>query len=190
MQSEPTAVSQHTPSVDSSAAQPSSTQHGDDFADGPVSGPLHREAVEGFAVLDQTTPGSKCPPLSHADVAPPSSPASRVIQHENAGTPGRRGAELGFRVVASAAQSMQALESLPNGMFDPKYPADHLQVTIPRRGSHPYPVASASSVPFGYHPCVSSVPCPGHYSSCLENRLLPVLPWSSCCREWASRPHG
>lgn len=118
MQPEPTDVSQRTPSVDSSTVEPTPTQHGNDFADGPVPGPLTREATGGSALLDQPTPGPDNPPLNDAVAAPPSSPASRVVQHENAGTQSRRGPELGFRAVASSAvQSKQFLESLPNGML-------------------------------------------------------------------------
>lgn len=124
MQSEPTDVSQHTPSVDSPPAQPNySTQHGNGIADGPVSGPLHGEATRDTATLGQSTPDPTRPSLKDAAGAPPS-PASRVIQHENAGTPGRRGAELGFRVVASVSKSDLVLDSLPNGKLDLRYPAD------------------------------------------------------------------
>lgn len=192
MQSEPTDVSQHTPSVDSPPAQPNSTQHGNDIADGPVSGPPHGEAPASGnpAVPGRSTPGLTCPSLNDAAIAPPSSPASRVIQHENAGTPGRRGAELGFRVVTSASPSELALDSLPNGTPEPKFPANQLQLTILRRGPHPYPVSSASSVAFCHHTCVSSVPCSGHDTSCLENCIFPVLPGPLRRRERAPHSSG
>lgn len=117
MQSEPTAVSQQTPPVDSPQSSLNSNQDGNDSDRRPVSGPLDREETGDPTLLDSSTPGADHPQLSDAGSALPSLPAGRVRQHEMAGSPGRKGAELGFRVVSSAGQSKVAMESLPNGTF-------------------------------------------------------------------------
>lgn len=155
MQSEPTVVPQHTSSGDLSPVEPSSTQHGHDFADGTV--PLHGDGTGDPAALGQSIPNSARPSLNYAAVAPQSSPGSRVIQHENAGTSGRRGAELGFRVVASATHSELALDSLPNGKFEPRYPLRSAPTNHPmsHRGPHPYPLSSAPAIAFRHYPRVS-----------------------------------
>lgn len=127
MQSELTAVSQHTPPVDSSPTQHTSTQHGIDFAGGPVSGPSLREAAGDPTALDQPVPAADHAVLNGAETASLCAPVNRVIQHENAHTPGQGGTELGFRVVASSSQSKQVLESLPNGMLEPQCPTNRLK---------------------------------------------------------------
>lgn len=115
MQSNPTVVSQHTPSLDSSQSKPSSTQHGSDFDGRPVSDPLHHEVSGDTSGLDLPAPGADHPPLNDAGEAPPSPPVNRVSQYENAGTPGKKGTDLAFRVVASTSQCNLPLESMPNG---------------------------------------------------------------------------
>ncbi|OQD76662.1 hypothetical protein PENDEC_c004G05353 [Penicillium decumbens] len=114
MQSDPTAVSQHTPSLDSSHAKPSSTQHGNDFDGPPVSGPLDHEMFGDRSGLDLPAPGASLPPLNDTAEAPPSSPVNRVSQYESARAPVKNGSDLAFRVVASTGQSNFALESMPN----------------------------------------------------------------------------
>lgn len=119
MQSEPTAVSQHSPSFDFSPAQPSPTQHGNDAANGPAFGPLHGEATgDTKAVLGQSIPAPTRPSVNDATQPPPSSPVSRVVQHGNAGKADRRGADLGPRVISSAPRSDLTFDSLPNGEFE------------------------------------------------------------------------
>lgn len=135
MQSELPAVSQHKPSVDSSPTHPTSTQHGNVFADGPVSGPHRPEATGDSTASDQLMPVGNHALLDGAKAASPWAPVSRVIQHENAHAPGKKSAELGFRVVPSANYSPQALESLPNGMLELKCPANQLRLTILQRSS-------------------------------------------------------
>lgn len=189
MQSEPTAVSEYTPTVDLPPAQRRSTQHGNDIADGPVSDSLHGESAEdSHAVLGQSTTGPTCLSLNDTAAAPPSSPASRVVQHENAGMPGRRGVELDFRVVTSGSQPELGLVSLPNGKLKSISPRS-AQTYDSRRGPHPYPVPSAASIACSHHPSVSSVPCSCHYTSCLENCVLPVLSGSPRRRRRAPVPH-
>jgi hypothetical protein len=129
MQPDPTAVSQHTPSLDSSQANTSSTQHGNDFDGRSVSGPLHYEVPGDSSGLDLPAPDADRPPLSDTGKAPPSSPVNRVSQYESAGTPGEKGAALAFRVVASTGQSNRPLESLPNGTR-PRYPAEESLLTF------------------------------------------------------------
>lgn len=113
MQSEPIAISRKTLPVDSSQANDTSTQHGNDSADGSVSGSLDRESAR-----DKPAPGqsdSCAASLNDVGSAPPS-PAQRVIQHENAGMSSKKSAAPGFRVVPSAGMFDLPLESLPNGM--------------------------------------------------------------------------
>lgn len=115
MQPELAAVSQHTPPVDSSPANSNPTQHGNDVADGPISGSSQREEAGDSAVPALLVPRTDHAPLSTAGSAPPSSPAQNVRLHESAGTPGKKGAEPGFQVVASGGPSKLPLETMPNG---------------------------------------------------------------------------
>ena len=128
MQSDPIFVSQHT-SPDLSQANPSSTQHGNDFDGRSVSGPLHNEVSGDSSGLDLPSPGADHPPLSDAEEAPPSSPVNRVSQYEDAGTPSKKGADLAFRVVASPGQFNVPLGSLPNGMKPPDLPRPRRRAT-------------------------------------------------------------
>ncbi|KAJ5159412.1 uncharacterized protein N7482_006416 [Penicillium canariense] len=115
MQSEPSAVSQHTPSIDSSQASPRPIQHGHDFDDAAASGLLTREETGDCSALDSSaTRETRRAPLSDTASTPPSSPAQRVIQYENAGTSSNKGAEPGFQVVASSGHPHLPLETLPN----------------------------------------------------------------------------
>lgn len=189
MQSEPTAVSEYTPTVDSPPAQRRSTQHGNDIADGPDSGSLHGEtAGDPQAVPGLSPAGPTCSSLNDAATAPPSFPASRVVQHENAGIPGRRDAELGFRVVSSGSPSELGLVSLPNGKLKVSQPRS-AQTYHSCRGPHPYPVPSAATIACSHHSSVSPVPCSCHYTSCVENCVLPVLSGSPRRRGRAPVPH-
>ncbi|KAJ6129260.1 hypothetical protein N7512_002040 [Penicillium capsulatum] len=113
MQPEPTAVFQHTPSCDSPQPVNQPTQHGNDCEDGPVSGPLYREATREPTGPDACTAGASGAPLNADDLAPPS-PAQRVSQHENAGPAGKKTSELGFQVISSGDLSKLPLETLPN----------------------------------------------------------------------------
>ncbi|KAJ5097887.1 hypothetical protein N7532_004888 [Penicillium argentinense] len=111
MQSESTAVSQRTLPVDSSQANANLSQHGNNLDDGAVSGPLHSGEAGDTPVEISSSPGSNHPPLSDSVSTPPS-PAQRVTEHENAGSP--RKANHGFRVVKSSSRSQLPLDSLPN----------------------------------------------------------------------------
>lgn len=155
MQPEPTAVSQHT-SSDSPQADSHPTQHGNDYEDGPVSGPLSREANRGSTVPGASTPGASSPPLSPNGLTP--SPAQRVSQHESAVTSGKKAPELGFQVISSGGQSRLPLETLPNGMCCDEHPRNLAPLTAKCRGSHPHLVAPASAVTFGYNIGISSIP--------------------------------
>ncbi|KAJ5982914.1 hypothetical protein N7481_005013 [Penicillium waksmanii] len=86
--------------------------HGNDLDDGAVSGPFHHGET-GDSPVVASSPPLNHPPLSDDGSAPPS-PAQRVIEHENAGSPQRR--DPGFRIVKSSSHSQVPLESLPNGM--------------------------------------------------------------------------
>jgi hypothetical protein len=112
MQPESISVSQHTPPIDSSQSNLSTTQHGNDLDDGAVSGSLLHGETGDSPVVASSSPLNH-PPLSADGPAPPS-PAQRVIEHENAGSPQRRDPR--FRVVKSSSHSQVPLESLPNGM--------------------------------------------------------------------------
>lgn len=184
MQSEPTAVSQHTPS-DSPKADSPPTQHGNDYEDGPVSGPLYREAVGDSTVSGASTPGASSTPLSADDLAP-LSPAQRVSQHETTATPGRKTTEFGFEVISTGGHSGLPLETLPNGTYCDEHPRTLAPLTTKCRGPYPYPVALASAVAFGHHIGLPSIPCLGYHSSCLANRVLAVLPRPSSNRGWSS----
>ncbi|KAJ5813455.1 uncharacterized protein N7503_000205 [Penicillium pulvis] len=115
MQSEPTAVSEKTSFRDSPPANTSSTQHGNDSEAGPVSG-LLQEKPGDPAALDWSSPANIHAALSECDSSdvastPPS--AQRVSQYENAGSPGRKGVDLGLPDVASGPSKLP-LETLPN----------------------------------------------------------------------------
>ncbi|KAJ5102408.1 hypothetical protein NUU61_004630 [Penicillium alfredii] len=117
MQPEPTAVSQHTPPVDSSQANPRAIQHGHDFDDIQVPSLLAREGTGGSAnALDQTQGEySLLNEVTHNSLVP--SPSDhRISQHENGGTPTnkRKGAGLEFRVAVFTSQSQASLEAFPN----------------------------------------------------------------------------
>ncbi|KAJ5690856.1 hypothetical protein N7462_005248 [Penicillium macrosclerotiorum] len=114
MQSEPSAVPQYTPAVDSSQANLHPTQHGNDLNDGPVSGSLDQEEIGDQSVLESPVLGAIRASVNEDRSTPLTSPARRVIQHENAGIPGKRMAELNLQVVASNGQSNLPLEALPN----------------------------------------------------------------------------
>jgi hypothetical protein len=189
MQSEPTAVSEKTSFRDSPPANPSFTQHGNDSEAGPVSGLLQEKSGDP-AAPDLSTIANSRAALSKSDLSdvastPPS--AQRVSQHENAGSPGKRRAEPGPPVVAGGLNQFP-LETLPNGMQ--KQPRS-LSVTVLSelttmfRGSYPHIVALASSVSFGDHPGIPSVPCARDDPTCLENRFLAVLPRPSKCGGYA-----
>ncbi|KAJ5567919.1 hypothetical protein N7450_010405, partial [Penicillium hetheringtonii] len=103
-------ISTYSP-VDSSQANLNTTQHGNDLEDGAVSGPLLHEETRDSPVAGSTVPTLNHPSLSEDGATPPS-PAQRVIEHENAGSPRRR--DTGFRVVKPSSHSQVPMESLPN----------------------------------------------------------------------------
>jgi len=191
MQPESSAVSQHTPPVDSSQANLNTTQHGNDLEDGAVSGPLLHEETRDSPVAGSTVPTLNRPFLSEDGATPPS-PAQRVIEHENAGSPRRR--DTGFRVVKSSGHSQVPMESLPNGM--PQLSCMEISwtsLTSPSRGSYPYPVASASPYLVSYDPGVPPIPLPGYYSPCVAGgffALLPGAPGSRACPAGCIRRDG
>ncbi|KAJ6003275.1 hypothetical protein N7451_005822 [Penicillium sp. IBT 35674x] len=115
MQSEPTAVSEKTSFRDSPPANTSSTQHGNDFEAGPVSGLLQEKSGDP-AAPDWSSPANIHAALSECDSSdvastPPS--AQRVSQYENAGSPGRKGVDPGLPDVAGGPSKLP-LETLPN----------------------------------------------------------------------------
>lgn len=115
MQPEPTAVSQHTPPVDSYPVIISPTQHGHDLDETQpqVSDFLEREAIRDYA--DVPSMSTQDASLKEADGrhAPPS--ADRVSQHENARIPPGQAENAGSCLVASIEQSQTSLETFPNG---------------------------------------------------------------------------
>ncbi|KAI2711801.1 hypothetical protein CBS147354_8185 [Penicillium roqueforti] len=114
MQPEPTAVSQHTPPVDSYPVIISPTQHGHDLDETQpqVSDFLEREAIRDYA--DVPSMSTQDASLKEADGrhAPPS--ADRVSQHENARIPPGQAENAGSCLVASIEQSQTSLETFPN----------------------------------------------------------------------------
>ena len=180
MQSEPTAVSQHPPLVDSSQSSPKPTQHGHDSEDGAVSGLLRREDAGDSDAPRSSTPGTDSPPLSAVGVVAPPSLAHRVSQHETARTPGKKSSEPSFQVLASEGQSKRPLETLPNGMFCSENSVDEMTpLTTPCRGSYTHLVAPTSAVALDHYLGISPLPYFGHHAPCLENCLFAVLPGSS-----------
>lgn len=152
MQPEPTAVSQHTPPVDSSQVHPRTTQHGHDFDDIQVPSLLARECTGGSAnALDQTQGEhtSLLNEVTHNSLLP-SSPVHRVRQHENGGTPTskRKGAGLEFRVAAFTSQSQTSLEAFPNGTSQ----------STPQSGSSVLTVRSQRFLRIYYPTCLRN-PC-------------------------------
>ncbi|KAJ5239014.1 hypothetical protein N7468_003633 [Penicillium chermesinum] len=113
MQPEPIALSQKTLPVDSSQLNRTPTQHGNDSADGTVSGSLECEAVRDQSVSNWPLAESSSTPLNDVESAPPS-PAQRISQYENAGLSRGESAELGSHVAPSSGSSNLPLESLPN----------------------------------------------------------------------------
>ncbi|KAJ5919370.1 hypothetical protein N7466_010313 [Penicillium verhagenii] len=115
MQSEPTAVSEKTSFPDPPRANPNPTQHGNVSEASPVSGLLPEEKSGGSGAPDgSTSTETDDTPLNNlGDVVSTPPSAQRVSQHENAGTPRKRGANHGFQVVASD-ESTLPLETLPN----------------------------------------------------------------------------
>ncbi|KAJ5638683.1 hypothetical protein N7528_001073 [Penicillium herquei] len=111
MQSELTAVFPKTPSRDSPPTNTSLIQHGNDFDDDPVSGLLQQEKPGDSEAPNFSTSGDSYPSMNDVASTPPS--AQRVSQYENAGTPGKKSAEPGFRVV-SVGNPRIPLEMLPN----------------------------------------------------------------------------
>lgn len=120
MQSESTVVSQRTPSIDSSQANPHPIQHGNDFDDAAVSGPLYPEETGDSPALDSPTPGTSRALLSDTGSAPPSSPAQRVIEYENAGSPSKKKDGAGAQVPSFVGYSNLPFETLPNGTPQPR----------------------------------------------------------------------
>ncbi|KAJ5965195.1 uncharacterized protein N7479_005071 [Penicillium vulpinum] len=116
MQPEPTAVSQHTPPIDSYSVIISPTQHGHDLDDAQVSDFLEREEIRDSAdVPSMSTQDESDGSLNKVGPAPPSPHrVHRVSQHENARTPPRKAANAGFCFVAFIGQSQASLETLPN----------------------------------------------------------------------------
>ncbi|KAK4866973.1 hypothetical protein LT330_007714 [Penicillium expansum] len=115
MQPAPTAVSQHTPPIDSYPVIISPTQHGHDLDDAQVSDFLEREEIRDSAdVPSMSTKDESDASLNEVDGrhAPPS--ADRVSQHENARTPPRQAANAGSLLVASFGESQTSLETFPN----------------------------------------------------------------------------
>ena len=112
MQSEPTVVSQRTPFIDSSQASPQPIQHGNDLEDAAVSGFLVPEETGDYSETESLPPGSSRTLLSGTGSAPPSSPALRVIEYENAGSPSKK---TDCASVSSLGHSNLPLETLPNG---------------------------------------------------------------------------
>ncbi|KAJ5584817.1 uncharacterized protein N7459_004617 [Penicillium hispanicum] len=145
MQSELAAVSQHTPLVDSSPANTNPTQHGNDVADGPVSGSPQREEAGDSAASTLLAPQTDHVPLSTAGSTPPSSPAQNVRLHESAGTPGKKGAEPGFPVMASGGPSKLPLETLPNEVLT------HILSHLP-----PQSLSAITLVSRGFHALVTT----------------------------------
>ena len=112
MQSESSAVSQKTSFQDTPLINTSPIQHGNDPEAGPVSGLLQQGKSGDSAAPGSSTPGEPFAPLSEAASTPPS--AQRVIQYENAGSPGKKSTTSEFQVVADSHSSLP-LETLPNG---------------------------------------------------------------------------
>ncbi|CAL5873060.1 uncharacterized protein PFLUO_LOCUS7329 [Penicillium psychrofluorescens] len=116
MQPEPTAVSQHTSSVDSFPTDRQPTQHGHDLDDHPVSGSRDREPTGDPAVsLDRPDQSKSHSPLNRVvqDVSAQSAPAHRVNVHDGR-TSSSPDEDLGFRVMAVQAPSQVNLEAFPN----------------------------------------------------------------------------
>ncbi|KAL2009388.1 hypothetical protein VTN00DRAFT_7582 [Thermoascus crustaceus] len=126
MQSESTAVSQHTPLDPSPAVPLDAFQHGLDLRDQRVSGQLppgvagdHCHPVD---VADASShfssaedEGSPLRRLSSNWSAQPSSSADRISQYENALiTSPRRQSDFGFKVVASPNKPRLSVEEFPN----------------------------------------------------------------------------
>ncbi|KAJ5362728.1 hypothetical protein N7541_003572 [Penicillium brevicompactum] len=110
MQPEPTAVSQHTPPVDSSPINLCSTQHGHDLDDAEVSGFLREEASDSPDVSSMPNQDHLHSSLNDDRSAPPSVPEN---QHVNAGPSNRKPVHSGPRVTFSE-QPQTALDTFPN----------------------------------------------------------------------------
>ncbi len=112
MQSEPFVVSQRTPSIDSSQVSAQPIQHGNDLEDAAVSGFLLPEETGDYSETESLPPGSSRALLSDTGSAPPSSPALRVIEYENTGSPNKKTDRAS---VSFVGRSNLPLETLPNG---------------------------------------------------------------------------
>ena len=120
MQPEPTAVSQHTPPVDSHPVIISPTQHGHDLDDAQVSDLLDRGEIGDSAdVPSMSTQDEPDASLNEVDGRDAPLSVDRVSQHENAWTSPRKAPNSGSCIVPSIGQSQTTLEAFPNG----RYPA-------------------------------------------------------------------
>ncbi|OQE20235.1 hypothetical protein PENFLA_c017G09536 [Penicillium flavigenum] len=115
MQPEPTAVSQHTPPVDSYPVIISPTQHGHDLDDAQVSDLLDRGEIRDSADVPSMSTQDE-PDASSNEVDGRDAPLSvdRVSQHENAWTSPTKAPNAGSCIVASIGQSQTTLEAFPN----------------------------------------------------------------------------
>lgn len=111
MQPESTAVSQHTPPIDSSSVNLRTTQHGHDLDDAQVSGFLREETSDLADVSSMSTRESIHASLNDERSTPP---YERVSPHVNAGSPPRQSNNAVVRV-AFADQPETTLEAFPNG---------------------------------------------------------------------------
>ncbi|CAI7630427.1 unnamed protein product [Penicillium glandicola] len=115
MQPEPTAVSQHTPPVDSYPVIISPTQHGHDLDDAQVSDFLSLEEIRDSAdVPSMSTQDESKASLNEVDSHPAPPSAHQVSQYENARARPRQSANAGASFVASIGQSRPSLETFPN----------------------------------------------------------------------------
>jgi hypothetical protein len=122
MQPESTAVSQHTPPVDSSPIKTSSTQHGHDLDDAEVSGFLEREETRALAdVPSMSTQDEPDAFLNGVDGRPVPSSADRVSKHTSAQTHPRQVPNAGLRLVKFDEQPQVSFETFPNGRY-PAFP--------------------------------------------------------------------
>lgn len=108
MQPEPTAVSQHTPPIDSPPVNTRSTQHGHDLDDAQVSGFLREETRDLAAVSSMLIQDNFNTSLNDQRSAPPS---ERVSQHANAA---KQSDNVGLRV-AFVEESETNIQAFPNG---------------------------------------------------------------------------
>ncbi|KAJ5783259.1 hypothetical protein N7457_005033 [Penicillium paradoxum] len=115
MQPEPTAVPQHTPPVDSSPIDTSSTQHGLDLDDAQVSDFLLFEEIRDSAdVPSMSTQNENNLSLNKLKSHPAPPSADRVSKYEKTRTFPEQETDAGFRVLALSGKSHVSLETCPN----------------------------------------------------------------------------